>query len=154
MMLANDFRECAESFVARDVRFMIAGDHAVMTHGYIRLTDDFDLWVDATPSNAARVVQAPADFRLRQLLASAPDDFTAPDAILQLGRPPLRIDILTSISGVVFGDCYPNRVMVDVDGSELPFVGRVCLIANKKASGRLKDQLDVEELGGHDETMA
>lgn len=151
MTLANDFRECAESFVAREVRFMIVGGHAVMTHGYVRVTDDFDLWIDAAPDNAARVVQALADFGFGSLGLS-PSDFTAPDSVLQLGRRPLRIDILTSISGVSFEACYPNRVMVDVDGSALPFIGRACLIANKKASGRLKDQLDVEELGGNEES--
>ena len=147
MTLPSDFRECAESFVARDVRFMIVGGHAVMTYGYVRATDDFDLWVDRAPDNAARVVQALADFGFGSL-GLRTDDFTAPDLVLQLGRPPFRIDILTSLSGVVFEMCYPNRVMVDVGRSVLPFIGRDCLLANKRASGRPKDLLDVDELGG------
>ena len=147
MTLATDFRECAESFVARDVRFLIVGGHAVMTHGYLRFTDDFDLWVDADPANAERVVLALADFGFGSLGLSVAD-FTSPDAILQLGRPPLRIDVMTSISGVTFDACYEARVVVDVDGAMLPFIGRDCLIANKRASGRSKDLIDVDELGG------
>lgn len=75
MTLANGFRECAESFVARDVRFMIVGGHAVMTHGYVRVTDDFDLWIDATSDNATRVVEALADFGFGSL-GLGPSDFT------------------------------------------------------------------------------
>lgn len=128
---------------------MIVGGHAVMTYGYVRATDDFDLWVDSDLDNGVRVVNALADFGFGSLGLSA-RDFAEPDAVIQLGRPPFRIDILTSISGVTFEACYPSRLMVDVGGSALPFIGRDCLLANKRASGRPKDLLDVEELGGND----
>ncbi|WP_412067318.1 hypothetical protein [Rubrivirga sp. IMCC43871] len=146
MTLPQDFLECAELFVAHDVRFMVVGGHAVMAHGYPRSTDDFDLWVEPTPDNGDRVVRALGAFGF-QSLGLQREDFAAEDVIIQLGRAPRRIDVITSITGATFEACYPRRVLVEVDGLRLPVIGRECLIANKRATGRLKDLADVEGLG-------
>lgn len=147
MTLPSDFRDCAALFIAHEVRFMIVGGHAVMAHGYPRATDDFDLWVESTPENSPRVVQALSEFGFGSL-GLQPSDFEVPDVIVQLGRPPRRIDIITSISGASFEACYPHRQYVDAQGIPVPIIGRECLLANKRATGRLKDLADVEGLGG------
>ena len=147
MTLPKGFRDCAELFTAHDVRFMIVGGHAVMAHGYPRATDVLDLWVDPTPENGARVVRALAEFGF-QSLNLRPTDFESKDIVVQLGRAPRRVDVITSISGATFEACHPNRVQVDADGLLVPVIGRQCLIANKRATGRLKDLADVEGLGG------
>ncbi len=77
------------------------------------------------------------------------DDFTTLDRVVQLGYPPYRIDIITSISGVEFENAWANRLVVDVDGMQVPFIGRDDLLKNKRATGRPKDLLDVERLIGN-----
>lgn len=146
MTLPEDFRDCAALFAAHSVRFMVVGGHAVMAHGFPRFTDDFDLWVEPSAQNGSRVTAALAAFGFGSL-GLQPADFEAEDVIVQLGRPPRRIDVITSLSGVTFERCYPERVEVEVEGLALPVIGRDCLIANKRATGRLKDLADVEGLG-------
>ena len=147
MTLPKDFRDCVALFVAHEVRFMVVGGHAVMAHGYPRFTDDFDLWVEPTSENGARVVGALAEFGFASLGLTAAD-FDAEGVVVQLGRPPRRIDVMTSISGATFAACHPARVYADADGLRVPVIGKDCLFANKRATGRLKDQADVEGLGG------
>lgn len=79
-------------------------------------------------------------------LGLAPADFEDPDIVVQLGREPQRIDILTFATGLVFDDAYSNRVMVDVGGTSLPFISVDDLRRNKLATGRLRDRADAEEL--------
>ena len=148
MTLPKDFRDCVASFVAHEVRFMVVGGHAVMAHGYPRFTDDFDLWVEPTPENGGRVVRALDEFGFASVGLTAAD-FASDDVVIQLGRPPRRIDVMTSISGATFAACHPARVYADADGLRVPVIGRDCLLANKRATGRLKDQADVEGLGGN-----
>ena len=129
MKLDKDFNEFVELFVANDVRFLVVGGYALAAHGYPRATDDFDAWVWANPENAVKIV----------------DCLTK----VQLGYPPYRIDIITSISGVEFDSAWENRLVVDVDGLNVPFIGREDLLKNKRATGRPKDLLDVERLTGN-----
>jgi hypothetical protein len=75
------------------------------------------------------------------------DDLIQPDRVVQIGLPPRRIDILTSISGVAFDEAWPERVTHEVDGLVVPFLGRAALVRNKRATGRTKDQADLEALG-------
>ena len=149
MTLPKDFRDCAALFVAHSVRFMIVGGHAVMAHGFPRFTDDFDLWVEPTMENGERVVAALAAFGFASEGLQAAD-FVSENVVVQLGYPPRRIDVLTSISGVTFESCYPGRIDLDAEGLILPLIGRDCLLANKRASGRRKDLLDVEGLGAEE----
>jgi hypothetical protein len=148
MKLDKDFNEFVELFVANDVRFLVVGGYALAAHGYPRATDDFDAWVWANSENAVKIVDCLAKFGFGSLNLST-DDFTTLDRVVQLGYPPYRIDIITSISGVEFDSAWANRLVVDVDGLNVPFIGRDDLLKNKRATGRPKDLLDVERLTGN-----
>ncbi len=148
MKLDKDFNEFVELFVANDVRFLVVGGYALAAHGYPRATDDFDAWVWANSENAVKIVDCLTKFGFGSLNLST-DDFTTLDRVVQLGYPPYRIDIITSISGVEFDSAWANRLVVDVDGLHVPFIGRDDLLKNKRATGRPKDLLDVERLMGN-----
>ena len=147
MKLDKDFNEFVELFVANGVRFLIVGGYALAAHGYPRATDDFDAWVWANSENAEKIVECLAEFGFGSLNLTT-DDFTTLDRVVQLGYPPYRIDIITSISGVEFENAWANRWVIDVDGMQVPFIGRDDLLTNKRATGRPKDLLDVEYLTG------
>ena len=148
MKLDKDFNEFVELFVANDVRFLVVGGYALAAHGYPRATDDFDAWVWANLENAVKIVDCLTKFGFGSLNLST-DDVTTLDRVVQLGYPPYRIDIITSISGVEFESAWANRLVVDVDGLNVPFIGRDDLLKNKRATGRPKDLLDVERLTGN-----
>ena len=145
MKLDKDFNEFVELFVAKGVRFLVVGGYALAAHGYPRATDDFDAWVWANSENAEKIVECLATFGFGSLNLTT-DDFTTLDRVVQLGYPPYRIDIITSISGVEFDSAWANRLVVDVDGLQVPFIGRDDLLTNKRATGRPKDLLDVKYL--------
>lgn len=147
MTLPDDFSQFVESFLAREVRFLVVGGHAVSVHARPRFTDDFDLWVGTDPDNAARVAAAIADFGFGSLGLSAAD-FSAPDVIVQLGRPPHRIDILTTLAGVEFEACWERRASATFGRLTTPLIGLDCLRANKRAVGRNKDLADLDLLDG------
>lgn len=145
MELYPDFREFFESFTAREVRYLVVGGYALGYHGAPRYTGDIDAWVEPTPENSRRVVAAFADFGFGSLDLDA-DTFAAPNVVVQVGRPPLRIDVMTSPSGVEFGPCYESRLVVDVDGLSLDVIGVECFKRNKTASGRPQDLADLSRL--------
>jgi hypothetical protein len=145
MHLDRDFREFVESFVAHEVRFLLVGGYALAAHGVPRATGDFDAWVWVDRSNAGRIVAALHAFGFGSLGIDE-DDFTRPDTVVQLGYPPHRIDILTSIDGVEFDDAWARRVPVDADGVQIEVISRDDLVANKLAAGRAQDLADVERL--------
>lgn len=147
MELDPDFREFVECCVAHEVQFLIVGGYAMAAHGQPRYTKDLDVWILVDHANAGRLVAALDAFGFGSL-GLAPDDFVDPETIVQLGYPPKRIDILTSIDGVTFDDCYPNRFDVSVTGlsTPVPFIGIEDLKRNKAASDRPQDRADVEAL--------
>ncbi len=145
MHLDPDFKEFVESFIAHDVRFLVIGGYAVAAHGLPRATGDFDAWVWIDSSNARRIVGALADFGFGDLDLGE-DDFNREDSVVQLGYPPYRIDIITSIDGVDFEQAWERRMLVDVDDLVLNIIGRDDLIRNKVAVGRPQDLADVERL--------
>ena len=146
MELNRDFSEFIACFVARDVRFLIVGGYAVAAHGHPRYTKDLDVWVRRDPENARRIVTALEDFGFGGFGISVAD-FLADEMVVQLGREPQRIDLLTFVSGVEFDDAYQNRVTLAMGDVEMPVIGRVELRRNKLATGRLRDLADVEDLG-------
>ena len=95
-----------------------------------------------------QIIECLAEFGFGSLNLTT-DDFTTLDRVVQLGYPPYRIDIITSISGVEFENAWANRWVIDVDGMQVPFIGRDDLLKNKRATGRPKDLLDVERLTGN-----
>jgi hypothetical protein len=143
-MLNQDFKEFAGLLHARGVEYLLVGGYALAAHGHPRYTGDIDFWVRPTADNIARLLAALKDFGFGSLGLTAAD-FSA-DSVVQLGRPPRRIDLLTQIDGVNFDDCYPRRVEVDVAGVRLAILGVEDFKANKRASGRLKDLADLESL--------
>jgi len=145
----DDFRDMLSALCAAGAEFLIVGAHALAVHGTPRSTGDIDLWVRPTPENALRVWQALLVFGA-PLTGLTQADLATPDVVFQIGLPPRRIDVLTSISGVAFADAWPRRIVVQVQGLRLPVLGREDLIANKSATGREKDRLDVLLLAQQD----
>jgi hypothetical protein len=143
--LSPDFVEFIECCDRREVRFLIVGGYAVAAHGHPRATKDLDVWVLVDPGNAERLVRALDDFGMGSV-GLTPADFMEPDVVVQLGYPPLRIDLLTSVTGVAFAECWENRVVLDVGGVEAGFISLPDLIANKRAAGRPQDLVDADVL--------
>ena len=146
LLLTNkDFREFVELLNSNGVRFLIVGGHAVALHGSPRFTGDLDVWIATGPENATRVAKVLADFGFASLKFSA-KDFARPGYAIQLGRPPYRIDILTSIDAVAFSRAYRRRRKVRAGALTIPFIALQDLLRNKRATGRAQDLADVEKL--------
>jgi predicted nucleotidyltransferase len=143
--LQSDLKEFIALLNSRGAEYIVVGGHAVAFHGYPRFTGDIDFFLRATPDNAQRVLAVLKDFGFGELQITV-SDLTAPNRVIQLGRPPNRIDLLTSISGVEFDDAWSSRVSTDLDGEHVSFLGLNELIQNKKASNREKDRADVSKL--------
>jgi predicted nucleotidyltransferase len=141
--LPSDFSEFLRLLNSSGAKYLLIGGYAVNYYGYSRSTGDMDIWVSRNTDNAVRVVDALRKFGFQQ---ARPGILSLPDQILRMGMPPLRLEILTSISGVEFDECYARREIVDVDGCEVPVIHLVDLVRNKRASGRAKDLADLEEL--------
>ena len=144
-MLNPDFREFIQSLNDNQVRYLVVGGYAVALHGYPRYTKDIDIWIELSPLNATRILQALDQFGFSSL-GLTENDFLEEDSIIQLGYPPRRIDLLTSLSGVDFDICYSNKVVVELDGIQVDFIDLENLKKNKLATGRSQDIADVENL--------
>jgi predicted nucleotidyltransferase len=145
MNLNRDFREFVASLNASRVRFLVVGGYAVAFHGHPRYTKDIDIWVEREPANAERLLRALAAFGFGGLGVQT-TDVLLKDHVIQLGNPPNRIDILTSVPGVEFDECYPTRVETIIDGVAVPFIDLPNLRLAKAASGRHQDLADLENL--------
>ena len=145
MELNPDFQEFLRSFVGHDVRFLIVGGYALAAHGHPRYTKDLDVWVWTDSSNAESVVEALEEFGFGGL-GLTPADFEEPELVVQLGREPQRIDILTFATGLVFEEAYEHRVLVDIGGLSVPFISVDDLRTNKLATGRIRDLADAADL--------
>lgn len=144
MTIERDFREFLKALIGRDVKFVLVGAFAVIHQGFVRTTGDMDVWVYPDPENAERVVAALGDFGFSSLGLSAADFMSG--NVIQLGRPPVRIDLLTSLSGVSTSEIWGGRVRGKLDGLSVSFLGLAALKKNKRAAGRAKDLADLEGL--------
>ncbi len=144
-MLNRDYKEFVQLLNENKVRYLIVGGYAVAYHGYPRYTKDIDIWIWLESRNAQRVVRVLEQFGFGSLGLSA-KDFLVSDQVIQFGYPPARIDLITSIEGVEFEDCYPARVEADLDGITVNFINLANLRKNKRASGRYQDLADLEHL--------
>lgn len=143
-----DFRDLLAELVANEVRFLVVGAHALAALGVPRVTADLDLWVEPTPANAGRTWRALAAFGAPLAnLNIRETDLVRPEQVMQLGLPPYRIDILTSISGVGFPEAWAGRLGGTLFDVPVAFIGREAFIRNKRASGRPKDLEDLRALG-------
>ena len=144
-MLNQDFKEFIQSLNDNQVRYLVIGGYAVALHGHPRYTKDLDVWIEMTPDNAAKMVKALEQFGFGSLGLKA-EDFLVPDQIIQLGYPPNRIDLLSTLEGVDFESSYASRVQVELDKTTVNFIDLENLKKNKKATGRLQDLADLENL--------
>jgi nucleotidyltransferase AbiEii toxin of type IV toxin-antitoxin system len=140
--LQPEWHEFLHALKRHGVRFLLVGAHALAAHGRPRFTQDLDVLVDPTPANARRVSAAIAEFGFKE---TARDWrwFARPYHITMIGRVPMRIDVLTSISGVSFRTAWRNRSVASTTFGDVPVLGLAELRANKLASGRPKDLVDV-----------
>jgi hypothetical protein len=145
IQLPPDFSEFLKLLNENSVDYLLIGGLAVAYYGFPRSTGDMDIWVRADEKNASKVVDCLVEFGFGQPDLQ-PDLFTVPDRIVRFGVPPLRIEVMTSISGVEFDQCFENRKLVELEALTVPLIALDDLKINKRAAGRLKDLLDLENL--------
>ena len=146
MEVPKDFSGLLGSFNANRVEYLIVGGYALAHHGAPRFTGDLDLFVRPTPENAERVLSALDDFGFAGLDLTI-EDFCSPDKVVQLGLPPIRIDLLTGIDGVTWEEAAHDAEAGRIENLDVTVIGRAAFIANKRASGRSTDLADLEALG-------
>ena len=147
MDVERDFRDLLALFNAHEVDYLIVGAYALAFHGAPRYTGDLDLLVRADPENAQRILKALDEFGFASLQLAV-DDFATPGRIVQLGVAPVRVDIVTSITGVSWEEAEAGRVDAHYGDVPVHYIGKGEFIANKRAVGRTKDLADIEALGG------
>ena len=144
-MLNQDFRDILSELSTAKAEFLLVGAYAMAFHGAPRATGDLDIWIRPDPANADRVLQA-----LRQFGAPMEgiqkEDLSREDWVIQLGVVPRRIDLITSISGVSFGEAWAARTNAVIEGLTIPVIDLQSLIRNKRSTGRPKDKVDIEAL--------
>ena len=146
MEVQKDFRDFLAFLNAHEVKFMIVGGYALAFHGAPRFTGDIDVFVKPDHENAKRIINALADFGFSSLDLTI-DDFQDQNKVVQLGLPPVRIDIITSISGVTWDEADASKEPGRFGDISVSFIGKIQFITNKRASGRKKDLADLEALG-------
>lgn len=144
-LLNKDFKDILSAFLDEQVDFLVIGAYALAAHGLPRATGDIDLWIRCSDENADRAWRALGRFGAPMSDLKL-DDLKRRDLVFQIGLPPSRIDILTSITDVHFEEAFQNRLNVTIEGISIPIIGRRELIKNKKAVGRPQDLADVARL--------
>ena len=145
MRLSSDLREFLELLNSRGVEYVIVGAHSLAFHGRPRYTGDLDILVRATPENAAKLVDLLNQFGFAGS-GFKKSDFTEPEQMIQLGRAPNRVDLLTSITGVTADDAFATRIATELEGVPVFILSKEALIQNKRAVGRAQDLSDLESL--------
>jgi hypothetical protein len=137
-----DFKEFLSLLSSNEAEYLLIGGYAVGYYGHPRPTGDLDIWVARSPENARRTVNALSEFGFE----CPPELLLKEDNVVRMGVPPFRLEILTTISGIEFSQCYQNRVCAEIDGVRVSIISLSDLKTNKKASGRPKDIDDLENL--------
>ena len=145
MKLNQDLREFIALLNSAGVKYLVVGGHAVAFHGYPRFTGDIDFFIERSSENANRLESVLVQFGFGGLGLAA-EAFLEPERVVQLGRPPNRIDLLTSIDGVQFAEAWPQKAPGELDGLPVNFLGKAHLLTNKRASARPQDLADVDKL--------
>jgi len=143
--LPPDFKEFLRLLNLHQVEYLVIGGYAVGYHGYPRATADMDVWIRIEPGNAEGMVVVLKEFGFNVPELSA-DLFLKENQIVRMGVPPVKVKIMTTISGVGFEECYAERVVDELDGIEVHLISLRHLKVNKRASGRHKDLNDLENL--------
>lgn len=145
LSLPEDFRDFLQFLNEAKVEYLVVGGWAVTIHGVPRYTKDLDVWIGMTAENAKRIVAALHRFGFTHGEAGE-SLFVEPGNIVRMGFPPMRIEIMNQIDGVMFEDCFERRTMRQASGLDLPVISLDDLLANKRASGRPQDLADVDKL--------
>jgi hypothetical protein len=143
--MSPDFIDIIRALSGADARFIIVGAYAVNLYVDPRATGDLDIWVEPSVENAEKVLRALKEFGA-PLTGISQSDFAKPGVTFQIGIAPLRIDILTEISGVQFDEAWRDRSMHPFGPFKIPFLGKQTLIQNKRATARPKDLADLDSL--------
>ena len=141
----SDFKELLSLFNAYNVRYLIVGGVAFIFHAEPRYTKDLDLWISVDLQNAEAVYSSLRKFGA-PLAGISVEDFSKPELVYQMGRPPNRVDILMSIAGIDFDAAWGRRVETEIDGIQVWFLSKEDLLVNKQSVGRPQDLLDVQTL--------
>jgi len=144
-MINKDFKEFIGLLNKNRVRYLVVGGYALAFHGFPRYTKDIDFWIWVNEENAKNLVKTLEEFGFSALELQE-DDFLTPGYVVQLGQPPARIDLLTSVTGLRFEECYESRAHINIQGSEIDFIDLESFKKNKKAVGRYQDLADLENL--------
>lgn len=144
--LAPDFKEFLQLLRSAKIEYLLVGGYAVGHYGFPRATADLDIWVANHDENATKLVEALRNFGF-DVPALNKSLFQEPGHVVRMGVPPVRLEILSSIDGVDFQNCYPRRQVAEIDGVEVNIISLADLKANKRASGRHQDLNDLEKLG-------
>lgn len=145
MEAQEDFKELLKLFNKHKVNYVIVGAYALAFHGCPRYTGDLDILVEPNSDNAEKIIEAIKEFGFESL-DFTPEDFSSQEKVIQLGVPPVRIDILTSLTGVTWEQILSNHTKGEYGDIQVYFIGKKELIANKKALGRHKDLADIESI--------
>lgn len=145
MIFEQDFIDFVQLLNDHNVKYMVVGAYALSFHGRPRHTGDLDIWIKPDKQNATKMVKVIDDFGFAPL-GLKEDDFLQENYVTQLGYPPLRIDILNSISGVNFDEAYENKLDTEIEDLKISFISVNDFIKNKQAVGRAKDLGDIESL--------
>jgi len=145
LVLPPDFKDFLKLLSEKNIQYLLIGGYAVGYHGYPRATNDMDIWIAVNPETAKQMVAVLIEFGFGTLQLSE-KLFLKENSIVRMGVPPIRIEILTTISGVNFEECFKQRVVGEIDGVKINIISLKQLKINKKASGRHKDLDDYENL--------
>ena len=145
IQLPQDFKDFLKLLKSHEVRYLLIGGYAVIYHGFPRATGDMDIWVAVSPDNASKLVDVLKDFGF-EVPDLSPNLFLEEGKVIRMGLPPIRLKILTSVSGVSFEECFNSRIVERIDDVEINIISLEFLKKNKKASGRYKDLNDLENL--------
>ena len=145
IQIPSDFKEFLRLLNFHQVEYLLIGGYAVGYYGFVRATGDMDIWININPMNANKVVIALQEFGF-VVPELSPEIFLQKERIVRMGIPPMRLEILTTISGVEFAECFENREVAQIEDLEVNLINLQDLKVNKRASGRLKDLLDLENL--------
>jgi hypothetical protein len=146
METPSDFKDLLALFNAQGVEYLLVGGYALAFHGAPRFTGDLDIFVKPSPENAQRIMAAINQFGFAST-GLGPADFNAPDKVVQLGVPPVRIDVMTSLTGVSWEEAWSGRVKGTYAGLDVFYIGIEEFVKNKRSLGRQRDIADLEALG-------
>ena len=141
----RDFKEFLQLLNSKKIEYLVIGGYAVGYHGYPRATGVMDIWIAINDQNATKMVDALKEFGFDPPELKK-EIFLKEQKVIRMGVPPMRLEILTSIDGVNFKNCFNSRIVADFGDFKVNFISKDDLLINKRASGRPQDIVDFEKL--------